>query len=117
LKIVKTTEAEGKEAVGGIFTGGQVIRRSIIGSGVSQMVQVGLVSFAAGARNILHTHSGEQILYITEGRGMVGTEEAEFEVTPGTLIHIPAGERHWHGATADCPMSHLTIVSPTSETR
>jgi 4-carboxymuconolactone decarboxylase len=38
-------------------------------------------------------------------------------VTPGTLIHIPAGERHWHGATSDSPMSHLTIVSPTSETR
>jgi quercetin dioxygenase-like cupin family protein len=68
------------------------------------------VELAAGARTNWHIHTGVQILVVTEGRcrfqhagGPVG------EAGPGETIYIPAGEKHWHGATPDAPMVHLAI--------
>jgi quercetin dioxygenase-like cupin family protein len=29
-------------------------------------------------------------------------------------VHIRAGERHWHGASADSPLSHITVTTPGS---
>jgi len=71
-----------------------------------------VVHFSAGARNIFHTHSASQILYVTEGTGVVATEKEEIKVTPGTVILIPAGEKHWHGATKDSAFSHISIMAP-----
>ena len=31
------------------------------------------------------------------------------EMTPGTLVNIPANVKHWHGAAADSWFSHLAI--------
>ena len=68
------------------------------------------VEFGPAARTHWHTHSGVQILFIAEGRcrfqhegGPVGVAEA------GATIYIPAGEKHWHGATPDAPMVHLAM--------
>lgn len=71
-----------------------------------------VVHFSAGARNIFHTHSASQILYVTEGTGVVATEKEEIKVTPGTVILIPAGEKHWHGAIKDSVFSHISIMPP-----
>lgn len=68
-----------------------------------------LTTFGIGARLNWHTHDSEQFLYVTEGRGLVATKEKEYVVTPGCLVYIPAGENHWHGATADSSMTHLNI--------
>jgi quercetin dioxygenase-like cupin family protein len=68
-----------------------------------------LTSFGIGGRLNWHTHDSEQILYITEGRGIVATKDKEHVVTPGCIVFIPAGETHWHGATEDSSMSHLNI--------
>jgi quercetin dioxygenase-like cupin family protein len=27
------------------------------------------------------------------------------------VVHAPPGERHWHGATPDAPMMHLSITT------
>jgi 4-carboxymuconolactone decarboxylase len=71
-----------------------------------------VVNFSPGARNVFHTHSMPQILYVTEGTGIVATEKEELKVTSGTVILIPAGERHWHGATKDSAFSHISITPP-----
>ncbi len=31
------------------------------------------------------------------------------EMTPGTVVNIPANVKHWHGAAADSWFSHLAI--------
>lgn len=71
----------------------------------------GTVSFAAGARTAWHTHPLGQTLFIVSGRGWVqkegGTRE---EVGPGDVVWIPPNLRHWHGATADQPMTHFAIA-------
>jgi quercetin dioxygenase-like cupin family protein len=68
-----------------------------------------LTSFGIGGRLNWHTHDSEQILYVTEGRGIVATKEREYVVTPGYLVFIAAGENHWHGGTENSSMSHLNI--------
>jgi 4-carboxymuconolactone decarboxylase len=46
---------------------------------------------------------------------MVATEKEEREITVGDVVHIKAGERHWHGAKADSPMSHITVTTAGSK--
>lgn len=68
-----------------------------------------LTTFGIGGRLNWHTHDSEQILYVTEGRGIVATKEKEYVITPGCVAFIPAGEVHWHGATEESAMTHLNI--------
>jgi len=44
------------------------------------------------------------------GRGWYQEEgKPAQEILPGTVIHIPANVKHWHGAAADSWFSHLAI--------
>jgi quercetin dioxygenase-like cupin family protein len=70
---------------------------------------MGIVNFGKGVRNKFHTHSGDQILIITAGKGIVATETEEKAVTVGDVVLFPAGEKHWHGATQDSELSHITV--------
>ena len=79
---------------------------------IAKEIRVTMIKFNPGARNVFHTHTGEQVLYVTEGKGIVANEDEEFLVTQGTAIYIPPGERHWHGATEDSSFSHLSILRP-----
>ncbi|KIT17588.1 (R)-mandelonitrile lyase [Jannaschia aquimarina] len=68
------------------------------------------VTFQPGARTNWHTHPLGQTLIVTDGRGWVQREGGpREEVGPGDVIRFPAGERHWHGATADQAMTHIAI--------
>ncbi len=69
------------------------------------------VSFAAGARTAWHTHPAGQTLFVISGRGWVQQEgKPKQEIVPGDVVWIPANVRHWHGATADSPMSHFAVA-------
>ena len=69
------------------------------------------VSFEAGARTDWHTHPAGQVLYVLEGRALVQVDGGErVEAGPGDSVHSPPGELHWHGATPDAPMTHLSIT-------
>jgi 4-carboxymuconolactone decarboxylase len=57
-----------------------------------------------------HDHPGEQILYILEGRGRVGTAETHWEVGPGDVIYVGPGEKHWHGAVENGSMTHISVT-------
>ena len=37
-------------------------------------------------------------------------------LTPGTVITIPAGVKHWHGAKKDSWFSHIAVEVPGEET-
>ncbi len=71
-----------------------------------------LVRFEPGARTYLHTHTVPQVLHCTDGRGILATQTERNEVGPGDVVYVPAGELHWHGATADSPFTHLSIRPP-----
>ena len=47
------------------------------------------------------------------GRGWYQEEgKPATEILPETVIHIPAGVKHWHGAAPDSWFSHLAIEVP-----
>ena len=110
MKVIKTSDVEVQEATSKLFRG-KVSRQPIISESEAGL-RVGVVHFSPGAVNVFHTHTFNQILYVTEGTGIVATEGEEVTVTPGTFILIPAGENHWHGATKDSAFSHITIALP-----
>ena len=68
------------------------------------------VSFEDGSVTNWHDHPGEQILYILEGLGRVGTAESDWEVGPGDVVYIGPGEKHWHGAAEGSAMTHISVT-------
>ncbi len=70
------------------------------------------VFFEAGARTTPHTHASTQVLQVISGRCLVVIEDARRVVEPGDFVTIPRGVWHWHGATSDGPMCHISIKLP-----
>lgn len=108
MKVVKIGDSKAEESTSEIFRG-KVSVQSIIGEGEGGL-RVIVVNFTPGSVNVFHTHTFDQVLYVTEGTGIVATENEEVTVTPGTIIFIPAGEKHWHGATRGSAFSHIAVM-------
>ncbi|RNG37288.1 (R)-mandelonitrile lyase [Streptomyces botrytidirepellens] len=70
-----------------------------------------LVRFTPGARTNWHSHAKGQVLYITDGVGLVGTRDGHVvRVSAGETVKCPAGEEHWHGATDTTLLAHIAMV-------
>ncbi|QFU09327.1 Cupin domain protein [Rhodobacteraceae bacterium THAF1] len=68
------------------------------------------VRFSPGGRTNWHTHPYGQTLVVTDGNGWVQKDgDAKQEIAPGDVVVIPAGVRHWHGATDTSQMTHIAI--------
>lgn len=95
------------------WTGGAVsrTRQELISDGQSDNFRCNVVNFSAGATTGWHAHNSDQILVVTAGRGIVANETEQREITVGDVVHIKAGERHWHGARADTTLSHITVTT------
>ena len=92
------------------FTGDVWIDAIARGQAPSRLA-VGAVHFTPGAHTAWHAHSNGQTLYVTEGKGVVQPRgEAAVPLRPGDVIYAPADEWHWHGATPDHFMAHLSIT-------
>jgi len=79
------------------------------------------VTFEPGCRNNWHIHhaksGGGQILICIAGCGWYQEcGKPAQALHPGDVVNIPAGVKHWHGATADSWFSHLAIEVPGGET-
>lgn len=73
--------------------------------------RVAAVRFAPGARTAWHSHLLGQTLYVTEGHGLTQTRGGPIEqLRAGDVTQTPAGELHWHGASPDHFMTHLSIT-------
>jgi len=105
----KVTAVETKDE---IVHKGPVHRKTLIDSKDTGGFSVLLVSFGQGARLNFHAHTYEQILYVTEGKGIIATHDKEQIVTPGATVYIAPGEIHWHGATKDSSFAHIAIQRP-----
>jgi len=79
------------------------------------------VTFEPGCRNNWHIHrakkGGGQMLICIGGRGYYQEWDKEpIEMVPGSVINIPAGIKHWHGAAPNSWFSHLAIEIAGEET-
>lgn len=75
------------------------------------------VTFEPACRNNWHIHHAEsgggQILICTAGEGWYQEEGKEaVSLFPGSVVTIPTGVRHWHGAKKDSYFSHIAVEVP-----
>ncbi len=75
------------------------------------------VTFEPRCRNNWHIHHKQvQVLVCVAGRGWYQEWGKEpVEMTPGTVIAIPAEAKHWHGAAKDSWFQHLTYHKDVQE--
>jgi quercetin dioxygenase-like cupin family protein len=75
------------------------------------------VTFEPGCRNNWHIHHKQvQVLICVAGRGWYQEwGKPAVQLVPGTIIEIPEGVKHWHGAAADSWMQHLTFHKDVQE--
>ena len=75
------------------------------------------VTFEPRCRNNWHIHHKQvQVLICVAGRGWYQEWGKEpVEMTPGTVIAIPAEVKHWHGAAKDSWFQHLTYHKDVKE--
>ena len=69
------------------------------------------VTFEPRCRNNWHVHHGAvQVLVCVSGKGWYQEwGKPAVALTSGTVIAIPEGVKHWHGAAADSWMQHLAV--------
>ncbi len=73
-------------------------------------VRAARVGFEPGARTAWHTHPLGQTLVVLSGTGRAQVLGGPVQVIKaGDTVWIPPGEKHWHGAAPDGPMTHLAI--------
>lgn len=70
------------------------------------------VWFEPGSRTRPHVHPVDQVLQVVEGEGVVATDSEKRLIRAGDWVVVPAGVWHWHGATPDSAMCHISIKQP-----
>ncbi len=108
MKVVRADDAKREQI--DAFTGETQLTR-LLGAQQPGGMAVSLVHFEDGSRTHWHVHPGEQVLYVLDGEGRVGTAEEETQIGPGDLVYAAPMERHWHGATAGHSMTHLSVTN------
>ena len=109
MKVVTINQIEKEPFTLPLFTSPDVTRQVLLPE--SKEYEVNMVNFGKGVRNKFHSHDYEQVLIVTEGKGIIATEEEEKVISAGDVVFIPANEVHWHGAAVDFEFSHIYINS------
>lgn len=111
MKITRIDPSQAKpDSSMATYFEGAVRFQSLERSADSDGVDLLHVHFSAGARTIPHIHHQDQVLHITDGQGIVADETEKLLVSAGDVITIPRGTWHWHGATRETAMSHISIM-------
>ncbi|MFC1935925.1 cupin domain-containing protein [Chloroflexota bacterium] len=116
MKVMSMEQVSKEPVTNPLFTGGPVTRQPLVTREMGNNMTANVVNFSKGAKNKLHMHTSDQVLIVTAGTGIVATEQEERTVGVGEVIHFPAGEKHWHGATKESEFSHIAITAVGSET-
>lgn len=90
-------------------------RQPIIPAGDSESFNCSVVHFSEGAQTGWHVHDCDQLLIVTDGSGYIATNDEQKEINVGDVVHIKAGERHWHGAKVDGTLAHITVTLANSK--
>lgn len=88
--------------------------QSYLASISEEQVVIHNITFEPGCRNHWHVHKatsgGGQMLICVGGQGYYQEWGKEpVLMVPGSVVHIPANVKHWHGATSDSWFSHFSV--------
>lgn len=110
LRIVRAEPSGGNAGPEAYFTG-QVRIATHYQADAPARAGGAIVSFAAGARTVWHTHPLGQTLYIVSAKaGLQKEGEPIEEVGPGDVVWIPPHLRHWHGVSANELMMYFAVA-------
>ena len=115
MKVIRMAQVATEPLVNPLFMG-PATKQVFINTDLSKRFMIDQVNFSRGVRNKFHSHTHEQVLIVTEGKGIVATDKEEILVGPGDMIFIAAEEKHWHGAVEGSTFSHLVVASPDHKT-
>lgn len=94
------------------FTG-TVYLNSVANEGGVSMANV---TFEKGCINKWHVHDHVQILMGVMGEGYCQKEGEDAQlIQVGDVVVIPAGVKHWHGATHESQFTHMSVSGPVVE--
>lgn len=93
------------------------IGQSYLAPLTADQVPISNVTFEPGCRNNWHIHhatkGGGQMLICVAGKGWYQEWGKPARLLlPGDVVNIPAGVKHWHGATANSWFAHLAMAVP-----
>ncbi len=57
-----------------------------------------------------HAHWYEHEIYVLKGRGIVGVEDREYEVTAGSVLFVPPEIPHWYKNIGDEDWEFICII-------
>ena len=110
MKVIKAVDrGEVDNSHRDIFEGGQVVMNPLVDGDDSENYRFNVGTSREEARTKFHTHTCDQVLYVTNGKGFVGTRDEEVAITEGDTALIPAGEEHRHGANHGEDFSHISL--------
>ncbi len=91
------------------FTGNAYVKNLFDASALGHSYAA-IVRFEKGARTYYHSHPRGQVLIVTSGEGYVQNKDGTLQhIVLGDVVICPNDTFHFHGATADSPMTHLAI--------
>jgi quercetin dioxygenase-like cupin family protein len=70
---------------------------------------VGLMRMKAGTGAEPHSHPNEQWIYVLEGTFRANIDGKEIDVTPGSVVYIPANTVHAGRATPEGDVVFFTV--------
>jgi quercetin dioxygenase-like cupin family protein len=111
MKVIKTADRIGGEArqPKGRFHG-PALQHTL--HETAEETRASFVRFEPGTHTHWHKHSGGQVIHIVEGDARVQAwGETMRSLGVGETAIAPPNEKHWHGATADGPMTQLALTS------
>jgi len=109
VKVFTPADREAEPLDPSHFTGqGTLVR--MLGVCEGPTINAYTVTFQPGTRTAWHAHTGTQLLVVTAGicRFQKDGEPVQ-EAGAGSIVSIASGERHWHGATSDLPVTHVAL--------
>lgn len=107
--VTRAADLKTIEGPAATFTG-KVTVTGLYGTYGDMKSSGGSVTFQPGARSFWHYHPVGQVLIVTDGVGY--TQEwgkPRIEIRAGDIVRCPAGVKHWHGASENSAMTHISI--------
>jgi quercetin dioxygenase-like cupin family protein len=113
-RIVPPDQAPARTGAAIGFTAETAIHRVGEALGTDQL-QINVLDFLAGERTRPHIHPYDQVLFYGGGTGIVAVDGGEDQlVASGSFVILPASVVHMHGATADGPAWHISMMRESS---
>jgi len=98
LKNVANVPVEGAERIRRVGPAGFPSAPAIMRARCSGNYNCSVVNFSQGCTTGWHTHTCDQILVVTRAPAWWPTSTNSKRSMSAIVVHIKAGERHWHGA-------------------